>query len=128
MGMSEEAFGRHSTGEVATYRERLRRKAPFPDCGVEMTAGSITYHIHRINGTEPEIDWDRILVSQHNHIHQVYGVRLPKDTDNYKSSFQGCPWSSLTISGLWKKFNRMHWRESIQILEEHPTLCLHCEM
>ena len=35
---------------------------------------------------------------------------------------------SLTIRGLWKHFNRMHWRDSIQILEEHPTPFLHCEM
>ena len=53
LGMSEEAFGRHSTGEVATYRGQLRRKAPFPDCEVEMTAGYITYHRRRLNETEP---------------------------------------------------------------------------
>ena len=44
-GMSAEAFTRRSTGEGANYRDRLRRRIPCPECGVEMTAGSLTAHL-----------------------------------------------------------------------------------
>ena len=31
-------------GIVVTYQERLRRRIPFPDCGVEITVGLMTAH------------------------------------------------------------------------------------
>ena len=35
--------------------------------------------------------------------------------------FTGCPGSSRTWNGLQKHFNRQHWGDSLQILEDHPT-------
>ena len=51
----EEAFGRSSTGEGATYWERLMRETPRPGCIVEIIAGSITYHQWKIYRKELEI-------------------------------------------------------------------------
>ena len=57
-GMSEEAFSWRITGEVATYREHLRQNIPYPDCGVDLTSGSMTYHCRQLYVTDPSIDWD----------------------------------------------------------------------
>ena len=61
-GMSADAFTRRRTGEGKNYHDHLRRQIPFPECGVEMTAGSLTDHHRRMHGTKPEIDQERLLV------------------------------------------------------------------
>ena len=47
---------------------------------MELTAGSMTEHRHRMHGTDPEIDWDRLPVSQIEHITQVFDVSSLKGT------------------------------------------------
>ena len=49
-GISEEGFTRRSTGEGANYRNSLRQWIPFPECGVEVTAGSLIAHSRRLHG------------------------------------------------------------------------------
>ena len=53
---------------------RLQRRIPFPECGVEITAGSMTEHCRCIHGTDPAIDCSRIPVSQTVHQPQAYDV------------------------------------------------------
>ena len=79
-GMLEEAVGLWCIGRGATYRERLIMWIPFPDFGVELTAGSMTGHRRRIHDTEIEINWNRLPVIQMEHIPQVFGVSFPKGT------------------------------------------------
>ena len=80
-GISEEALRRHSTGKGETYRERLRRKMPCPDCGVEMTAGFMTDHLQKVHIKSPEIYWYRLLARQHENLPHVYEVRFPNTTN-----------------------------------------------
>ena len=68
LGMAEEAFCCRSNGEGETYQELLRRRVSCPDCGAEMTAGSLTDHRWRIHGNDPEIEWDMLPVIQHKHL------------------------------------------------------------
>ena len=55
-GMSEEIFYRSSTGEGETKPERMRRKMPCPDHGVEMKTISMKSHSKKLHGTDPDID------------------------------------------------------------------------
>ena len=64
-GKLEEAFGRIITGEGATYQERLRIRVPYLDYGVEIMSGYLTYQLRRLHGIKLDIDWERIIVSQH---------------------------------------------------------------
>ena len=73
-GMSEEAMALKCTGVGYSYRVRLRRRILCPECGVELTAGSMTEHCRRMHGTEPTIDWSQLPVSQAEHQPQVYNV------------------------------------------------------
>ena len=63
-GISEEAVGRRCTYRGAMYCERLRRRIHFLECIVELTVGLMTTHIRSMRGTEPEIYWKRLPVSQ----------------------------------------------------------------
>ena len=63
-GISEEAAGWRSMLRGATHREWLIIQTPFLDCRVEITAGLMKVHIQKMHGTETEIDWNRLMVSQ----------------------------------------------------------------
>ena len=56
LGMSEEANDLKCTRLGNSYRVILRQLIPFPECGFELTAGSITAQLCCMHGTEPEID------------------------------------------------------------------------
>ena len=58
MGMEREDFSRRVKREKDAYQERLRRLILCPDCGVELTDRYMTAHHRKLNGTEPDIDWD----------------------------------------------------------------------
>ena len=75
-GMSEEAMALKYTGVGYSYRVRLRRRIPCPECGVELTARSMAEHRLRMHGTEPVIEWSQLLVSQMVNQPQVYDVRF----------------------------------------------------
>ena len=70
--ISEEVVGRRSTGKVDTYRERLWCRIPCPNCRVDLTEGLTTAHRRRLHGTDTAIDWGQLLVSQMDHLHQVF--------------------------------------------------------
>ena len=89
--MSKVAFGRSIIGEGDTYRERLRIGVPCPDCGVEMMTGYLTDHRRWIHGTDPDIDWYRLTVIQHEHLTQAYEVRFLRDSSKCQHPFSGCP-------------------------------------
>ena len=99
----------------------MRRKNPYPDWGVEMTSRYMKAHHQWIHGTDPDIDWDRLLVSQHKNLPQVYEVSFPNTTSKCHRPLPGRLWWFSTRSGLTNHFNRTQWRDSIQILEDHPT-------
>ena len=89
--VSEEAVGQHCTGRGDKYRERLRRRILFPDCGVELNAGSMTAHRRCTHGTGPEIDWNQIPVSQMEHITQLFDIILLTGTSQCPCPFPICP-------------------------------------
>ena len=55
-GMPEEAMELKCTGVGDSYRVRLQRRIPCPECRVELTAGSMTAHYCRMHSTNPAID------------------------------------------------------------------------
>ena len=128
LGMSHNSFGRYITGEGATYWKRLRRRVPFPDCWVNMKAGSMTEHCHRLNVTKPEINWYSLPVIHNEHLPQVYKVRFTQDTSNFQCLLPRCPGSFRSRSGLRNHSKRIHLQDSIQILKENPVPYPHCEM
>ena len=71
-------MGQRCTGRGATYRKRMRRHIPYPECDVELTTGYMTSYIRCMHGIDPEIDWNRFPVSQAEHILQVFDVIYPK--------------------------------------------------
>ena len=75
-----EDVGRRCTVRGATYHEQLRRQIPFLDCRLELTAGSMTTNRRKMHGTKPEIDWNQLLVSQTEHILQVFNASFRKGT------------------------------------------------
>ena len=82
-GMLEELVGRQCMVRGDTCREILRRRIPFPECGVDLTGLSMTVHQQHIHGTEPDIDWNRLPVSQMDHIPQAFDVSFPKGTSQF---------------------------------------------
>ena len=48
------------------------------ECGIELTDGSIKVHQRSMHGTELEIDWNRLLASQTEHLIQLYDVSFLK--------------------------------------------------
>ena len=105
-GMLKEEVGRKSTGKGATYQERLQRCLLLPYYGVDLMARSMMDHFRNLNGTETEIDWDRILTSQAEHLPQVHEVIYPRVTNKCKCPFPGFPGSSKTRISLRNHFNR----------------------
>ena len=74
LGVTAEAKTLKFTGVGDYYRARLRRQIPCPECGVEVTMGSITAHRCCMHGTEPAIYWNPLRVSQTEQHLQVYNV------------------------------------------------------
>ena len=62
--VSEEAMALKCTWVKDPYQVRLLRRIPCLECGVELSAGSVTSHRRRICGTDPTINWIRLLVIQ----------------------------------------------------------------
>ena len=107
-GISEKAFSQSSTKEGENYQERLQQRIPCPECGMELTAGSIKEHHIRLHGTEPEIDWDRLQVSQTEKIRIVYEVSFPNNMKLCQCPFPRCPGTSHSRSGICNHFRRIH--------------------
>ena len=76
-GMSEEAMALKCTGVRYSYQVSLQSQIPCPDCGVELTVGSMIAHRRRIHRTDTAIDWSRLPISQKVHQPQVYDVSFP---------------------------------------------------
>ena len=70
-GMPDEAMALKCTRVEDLYQVRLLRQIPRPECGVEITVGSMTKHRRRMQGTEPAIDWSRLPVRHTVHQPQV---------------------------------------------------------
>ena len=62
VGISEEAMPLNCTGVGDSYQVRIRRRIPCPECGVELTLGSMTAHRRRIHRIEPATDWSGLPV------------------------------------------------------------------
>ena len=54
-----------------------------------MTEGSMKEHRRSMHWTEPVIDWNRLLVSQTEHLPQVYDIRFRKNTMQFPCTFHG---------------------------------------
>ena len=126
-GMSEEAMGRRSTGKIATYQESLRKRLLCPDFGVDLMEGSMINHRRRLHGKEMAINRDRLLVSHTDHLTHFFEVIFLRVMTNFQCPSTECSGSSCTRRGLRKNFNRQYWRDSMMILQEHPSLFLHCD-
>ena len=66
-GMSTEAKALKYMGVGESYHVRIQRWTPCLECRSEITAGSMTAHHCRMQGTETDIDWNRLPVSQTEH-------------------------------------------------------------
>ena len=119
--MSQEVFVRRITAEGEPYLERLSRRVPCPECGLEMTSMSLTSHRQHLHGTKPKIEWYRLPVIHHEHLPQIYEVRLLCSIIKYQCPFLGFPELSRSRSGIHNHPNQMHWQDIIQKLEEHPS-------
>ena len=126
-GMSKEAMALKCTGVGESYQVRFQRHIQCLECGVELTAGYMMEHHHRMHGTEPAIDWSRLPASQTVQQPQVYDVRLPWTTQRCPCPFPGCLVYSHTWNGLYYHFNRKQWGDRISILEDHPNPIPRCE-
>ena len=73
------------------YREQLRIRIPCLDCEFELTTVLMASHRRHVDGTEPEIDWNRLPVSQTEHIPQLFDTRFPKGVSQCPCPFPGCP-------------------------------------
>ena len=62
------------TGVKYSYQVRIQRRILFPECVVELTAGSMTEYRRSMHRTELAIDWSQLPVSQTLHQPQVYDV------------------------------------------------------
>ena len=85
-----------------------------------MTDDFPTFHLRRLHGTKPYINWDRLPVIQHK-------ISFHQDISKLQCPLPGCPVLSLSISGLRNHLNRMHWQDSIHIFEEHLTPYPQCD-
>ena len=63
-GMLEEAKALKCTVVGDLYLARLRRSIPCPECGVDITAGSMMENCQRLYGTELTMDWSWLPVRQ----------------------------------------------------------------
>ena len=115
-GMSEEVKALKCTGVRDSYRVRLRRSIPCPECGFEITAGSMTAHRRRMHGTELEIDWSQLPVSQTEHQPQVYNLRFLQSTKRCPCPFPGFPGFYHMWNGLRLKFISQHRGGRLKIL------------
>ena len=111
-----------------SYSVIIQRRITCQEFGVELTAGSMTAQRRRMHGTEPAIDWSRLLVSQTVYQPQVYNMRFPRRMNQYPCSFPRCPVFSCTWNGLSSHFNMQHWGGCISILEDHPKPLPRCEL
>ena len=130
LGISEEIFGQRSVGKGATCRVQMWRRLPCLYFGVEFTAGYMTDQHMRPDGTNPaspSINWYQLPVSQTEKLPQVYELSFPRDTTKCQCPFPGFLGFSHPRSGLHNHFKLLHWRDSILILEDHPSPFFHCE-
>ena len=115
-GMLEEAKTLKCTGVENLYPVILRRRILCPECGVELTAGSMVAYHHRMHGTEPAINWSWLPVSQTEHQTQVYNLSFLRSTKRFPCPFPRCLGISNTWNVLCLHFNRQNWGDCIRIL------------
>ena len=76
-------------------------------------------HYIRMHRTEPEINWDRLIVSHTEHQMAVYQVSFPGTLVMFQFPALGCYGMYRIRSGIHIHFNRRHWGKSMLILAEH---------
>ena len=77
-------------------------------------------HRKRMNGTDPQIEWNQLTIIQTEQLPQVYDVRLQKGMTQCPYTLPRCPGSSRNWNGIGNHFNRQNWGYIIRILEGHP--------
>ena len=78
--MLEEAVGWRYTGVGASNREILWRCISCLECSIKLTSGSMSVHRIWMNWTEPEINQNRLPVSQMENLPKLYITSSPKIT------------------------------------------------
>ena len=78
--MLEEEAGKWCTVRGETHQEWLIQRILCLECRVELTKGLMTAQRRCMNGKEPEIDWNQLLVIQIEHIQQVFDAIFMKGT------------------------------------------------
>ena len=87
----------------------------------------MTDHCRCLDRGEMAVEWERLLASQTEHPPQVFEVISPRVTTKSQCPFPWCLRSYCNWRFLRNYFNRKHWRDSLLILEEDPSLFPHCE-
>ena len=114
------------TGEVHTYRERLRQQILHPECNADLAAKSLTSHrqvqhvVVQGNLRDPPLK-----------LRRTYGLSLPRKVCGITCLVGGCPGRATTWSTLWVHFVRCHVQDTLEVLEEgshpHPH-CIKCDI
>ena len=126
--ISVEAYKRHTTGTGKTFQERQRRRVNCPECGVEVTAGSLLTHCQIQHG----VGWgDREAPPPRPRESQTYRVYSPKHMLRLWCPVEGCMGGDSNQTNLRVQFAHRHVRDTIVILEEgnlpYPR-CPMCDM
>jgi hypothetical protein len=137
INLSQQAYKRKITGEGPTFRERQRQAVPCPLCNVTLRRGSLTPHLQRIHGTEPDYDHDIYSTTSSStntaSSPTPYRVSFPKGTPGicHPCPVPGCFGRFKQPAGLRRHFMTHHPYDSVCILEEggNPLpRCHHCDM
>ena len=125
--MLEGGFNQKRTGDGTTYQERLWCLIPYPDCGVELMAGSMIDHYRNLYGMELGIVWDYLPVSQTENPLNVYEVIFPTTMQLCQCPFPRYTGTSHSRSVICNHFRRIQWGDRILILEKHSTPFPQCK-
>ena len=126
-GLSNQAYERRVTGQGDSYRQRLHRRLPCPECGKNLAVGSLTHHRRRQHGVEPEIDWEALnpgVPSQP----MAHPVSFPThDVTHIECPVGGCLARLSSRAAVRSHFASRHWNDAVHVLEEHPLAYPKCD-
>ena len=116
---SEVAYRRKMTGEVPTYRKRLKDRVECGDCGKGMAAGLLEDHrmMQHRKAKEDKWSWIDAATGGGGGEPKTYRIELPTKGGTRESPVEGCPGRSGMRTAMRVHFWRRHVRDVVIILE-----------
>ena len=112
-GILESAYTQHGTGVGPSYRERLRWRIQYPECRVELAAGSLMENCQGKHGVGLGYQ-GRLQPPYPTGEAQTYRVSFPAALTCLRCPVEGVT----TRTNLWVHFAQRHVRGKNMILEE----------